>query len=825
MGDFYEIFGDDAKRAAPILEIALTARYKGTGQETHMCGVPYHAIENYLPKLTKAGFRVAVCEQVSQPTGKGIVERAVTQVITPATTLYETILSAKQNNFLVSLEKTKKNFGIALLDLSTGEFHVTEVSSEKELIHELTRVHPSEIIFSSKLVQDIAFQRLVAKKNTFVFDLADWEDPAKLLKDHFSITHLDSFGIQHFSAGIIASARALAYTRQMQKTNLAHITALTPYSLETFMALDDVTLRNLEIFSNNFDGSATHSLVHVMDRTKTAMGGRMLRQWLLRPLQNVSKIQRRLDAVSVFFHNANVREALVGIFREVSDLQRLIARIGCFRANARDLVNLKNTLLQIPAMKEHLKTLDTADDLKNFGIEIFDHSDVVKLLSDALGDDPPLGMNDGGYIANGYNQELDELRSICTSGKDWILALQEKERQKTGIATLRIKFNKVFGYYIEMSKLAAAQAPQQYVRKQTLVNVERFIIPELKEYEEKVLGAEEKIQSLEQKLFKVLLLKLSESLAAMQKTAQQIATLDVLVSFASLAYEKNYTQPVVNEENRILIEQGRHPVIESLSDEPYVPNDLLLDNEKQQLVILTGPNMSGKSSYIRQNAIITLMAHIGSFVPAARAEIGLVDRIFTRVGASDNLARGQSTFMVEMQEAANIVHNATKKSLIIFDELGRGTSTYDGVSLAWSIAKYVHDIIGAKTLFATHYHELTSLVEHLDRTKNYSIAVQESTRGGVVFLHQVISGPADKSYGIEVAKLAGLPVEIIERAKSILEQLSSKKKIGDIASQASLLPPVTQQEPDFIDVLRHMDVNALTPLEALNLISEWKQRI
>ena len=826
MGDFYEMFGDDAVKASKILDIALTSRHKGGPNEMKMCGVPYHALDNYLPKLTRAGVRVAICDQVSDPKLPGIVQRAVTQVVTSGTTMSESILRPKENNYLVALVK-KKFYGLAFVDLSTGEFRVTEIHDDQELVSELKRLSPPEVLLDTSQKDDMVLPRLLRGYTVNFFDGESGEKPDEFLKNYFHIRGLESFGLEKMTLGISSAVLVLRYLHEMQKRELTHIQKIIPYDIHHFMALDEVTIRNLEIFSNNFDGTSKHSLVDVIDYTKTPMGGRKLRSSLLRPLQKPHEIEERLSGVEEFFRSRALREDAQSVLSEMSDIERLLARIGCGRANPKDMVALSESLARLPHIKTLLATCSYRK-LKELGNAINEHRDVVDLVRKIIKENPPVNMLDGGFIADGFHAELDELRGISTQGKDFLLELQERERISTGITTLKVKFNRIFGYYIEVSNGQVGNVPDRYIRKQTLVNAERFITPELKEYEEKVLGAEEKIKEIELRIFQELIVKLLPHIAAMQKTALQIAIFDVLVSFAQLAYEKKYTRPEIVSTGEIHIKQGRHPVIDAISNTHYVPNDLELSNDTR-VVILTGPNMSGKSSYIRQNALIVLLAHIGCFVPASSARIGIVDRIFTRVGASDNLSAGQSTFMVEMQEAANIIHNATEKSLIIFDELGRGTSTYDGVSIAWAVVKYVHDILRSKTLFATHYHELVKLGDQLAHATNKSVKVKESKDGEVIFLHEVVSGGANRSYGIEVAKLAGLPNEIIARAKKILEQLAGENigEVKDLMVQDGLFSTVskTPARHPLLAELETLNPDAMTPIEALQKIREWKENL
>lgn len=779
LGDFYEMFGKDAQEACKILNITLTARNKGTPNETPMCGIPYHAAEGYIAKLTKAGKKVAICEQTTAPDGQGIVQRKVIRIITPGTTLDSNILENKQNNFLVSIFNQDNKWGIAFVDLTTGEYKLTELNKLDDLLNELNRILPSEIIITPDLNENLNLKtKLEQIANLNLFYPSLFKPADETIKEHFKIKSLQTFGIQNYPIGITAAGNLLNYLKDTQKTNLEHINQLSLYNISDYMILDEATIRNLELLYTYQFFEEKGSLISIIDKTQTGMGGRLLRNWLLHPLINLEKITQRLDAVEEFYNNLDLRENLKKELKNIADIERLIGRLGCNRANARDLLNLKNSLQIIPEIKKILKPCNSKllkQSLKNLD----EHKELVKLINQAIAEDPPLLITEGGMIADDYNKELDELRKISTSGKDWIKELQQKEIQRTGISSLKVKFNKVFGYYIEVSNTNLSQVPEDYTRKQTLVNAERFVTPELKEYEHKVLGAEEKIKELEQKLFWEIRDKVAKEFEPIQQTAQILAQLDVLLSFANVALINNYTKPETNNGEVINIKNGRHPVIEKLqTEESYVPNDGLFNHTNHQLILLTGPNMSGKSSYLRQTALIVLLAQIGSFIPAETATIGITDRIFTRVGASDNLIRGQSTFMVEMQEAANILNNATNKSLIILDELGRGTSTFDGVSIAWAIVEYIYKNIKAKTLFATHYHELIDMVEKLDKAKNYAVSVKE-TETGVIFLRKIISGGIDKSYGIEVAKLAGLPKPLTDRAYQILDELENELHISN----------------------------------------------
>ncbi len=834
MGDFYEIFGQDAVEASRILQITLTSRHKGTENEIPMCGVPHHSVGQYIPKLTKAGKKIAVCEQVSDPKLPGLVEREVMRVITPGTSFEENVLDSKENNFLVGIYG-ESPFGFGFIDITTGEFRVCEIENKNKLLSELYKINPKEIIVSEKFLNNIDF--IEELRNLSVvnkFELTEFQDAYEILCSHFKTKNLKGFGLEGKHNAVICAGHLLSYLQETQKTKLEHINSIGILNLSEFMVLDEITLRNLDVLYNSFDNGFENSLLWVLDKTITPMGGRLLRNWLVYPLKNKSKIQERLDIVEFFVQNKQIAKSFILLLKKISDLYRLVGKLGCNRVNPRDLVNLKTSLETIPEIKTIFQEIEFSI-LREKVLQLEECSDLIDLLDNSLKQDPPITITEGGIFKQGFNKELDDLREIAFSGKDFIRNLQAKEIEKTGITSLKIKFNKVFGYYIEISKSYLDKVPDYYIRKQTLVNAERFIIPELKEYEEKVLGAEEKICELEHKLFLDLIEKVKPFYQQIQKNAEILAELDVLVSFAQIAEKNNYCKPNLNNENRIEIKQGRHPVIEqSHLVEDYIPNDILLD-DKNYFLLLTGPNMAGKSSFLRQTALIVLLAHIGSFVPAEFADICIVDRIFTRVGASDNLSRGQSTFMVEMQEAANILHNATKQSLIILDEIGRGTSTYDGLSIAWAIIEYIYQRIKAKTLFATHYHELIKVIDDFEFGKNYSMAVHEDDKK-VVFLHKVVQGGCDKSYGIEVAKLAGIPLEVVQSANEFLNILENQKQGKTLQpslfefqnknckkSPADNIFAKDKQVFNKIKTeLQNIDINTTTPLEALEKLQDLK---
>jgi DNA mismatch repair protein MutS len=790
LGDFYELFGDDAKEASKILDIVLTARHKGTAHETPMCGIPHHALENYLAKLLKAGKRVAICDQLSDPTLPGIVKRDVTQVVTPGTTLVDSTLKNKSNNYIVSLVFEKNVWGLAVADLTTGEFQLAETADFNLLKSELFRLNVSEAIITNELANDSRYAEFVSTlRNIGVFQPTSiFVNSYQTLTDHFKIKNLATFGVEELPMAIEAAGRLLGYLKETQKTELLHLTKIKRYNFADFMTLDEATIRNLELLQTSWRGDYDGSLLSVIDNTSTSAGGRLLRRAILAPLLLSEKINERLEAVAEIKEDSRLIRNLKEKFDQLADLERLIGKIGCRRTNARDLVALKRSLQLLPEIKFLIQNKQSKI-LNSACSEMADFSELVNLFEKVFVDEPAAIITEGGMIKDGYNVELDELHQISRGGRDWLLQYQAQEIERTKINSLKVRFNNVFGYYIEISNSNLGQVPVDYTRKQTLANAERFITPVLKEYEEKILGAEEKIIALEQKIFWETVENIGKYFSEISRAAEVLANLDLLLSFAIVANANNYVRPIINNNGGIKIKNGRHPVIEKFQKEQYVPNDLIMDHEKNEFILLTGPNMSGKSSFLRQTALICLMAQIGSFVPAETAELGVVDRIFTRVGASDNLAEGVSTFMAEMLEAANILNNATKNSLIILDELGRGTSTYDGVSIAQAIMEYLHDHVQAKTIFATHYHELTAVAERLSRADNYCVAISEYQEK-VVFLHKIIKGATSKSYGIEVARLSGLPQEIILRAEEVLRILesnnSSKEMIDDTGKQVIL---------------------------------------
>lgn len=850
VGDFYETFEDDAKITSNVLGITLTKRANGAASEVPLAGFPFHALDTYLPKLVKAGYRVAVCDQLEDPKfARGIVKRDVTEVVTPGVTLNDKLLENKKNNYLAAIY-IKDNFaGFAFSDISTGEFYTSEISLS-ELKEQIENISPTEILYPKrdkeillKIISSLNIEKPVLTKIddwVFSFDFG-----YEILIKHFKTTSLKGFGIESMKLAVVAAGAVLNYFLDTQKANLSHIRKISKYDHSDFIILDPSTKRNLEIISSIIDGNREGTLLSILDKTKTPMGGRLFKKWISRPLKNLDLINKRAEAVEELFNKKDIREKISYELSEIGDIERLISKICTGRAVARDVVNLKVILKKIPNLRAIISTLNTSTIEKVFH-NLDPLETVVDKIESALDEESLSPGGSGERIKKGYSTELDELRKIASEAKSWIANQQQYERQRTGINSLKIEYNSVFGYYIEVSKANLSKVPDNYIRKQTLVNAERFITPELKNYEEKVLNAEEKIKVLEDELFNQLKQFISEYAESIQKNAQLIALLDCLVSLAEVAYENNYVRPIVNNSDEIEIIEGRHPVIEKLLPigVPFIPNDVYLSNSENQILIITGPNMAGKSVFLRQVGLIVLLAQIGSFVPAKKATIGLVDKIFTRVGASDNIASGESTFLVEMNETANILNNATPKSLILLDEVGRGTSTFDGVSIAWAITEYLHENkkVAAKTLFATHYHEMNELARIFPRIKNYKVEVKEID-DKVIFLHKVTPGFADHSYGIQVAKMAGLPEEVTERAKEILKNLEeselriyedeekdSTKVVKDI-SMKKIIPNLFQinlfemNDSKIREELNKVDINSLTPIQALQKLNELKEAL
>ncbi len=838
MGDFYEMFNEDAVTASKVLGITLTSRGHGKAGDVPLAGFPYHALEGYLAKMLVAGFRVAICEQVEDPKeAKGIVKRDVVQIVTPGTVTSENILELKRNNYLLALFAKNGIWGFATADVSTGEFKVTECS-EKKLIDEIESLRPSEILVSEKQ-KELLKQKLKSNNLNILLTGQDdwvfnWEFGYELLTKHFKTTSLKGFGCENLDQGISAAGAVLNYLKETQKNNLSHITSLNLYTDDDFMHLDAATRRNLEITASIMGGEKEGSLLSIIDQTKTPMGGRTLISWINHPLNHLEPICTRHESVEELYLDNQLRESLGITLRKVNDLERLLSKVVTNRANPRDIKALSNSLLIIPDMKDTLKKI-SSQLLRDINNNLESCKKLTKTIDNAIVDNPPTQLTNGGLIKQGYNAEVDTLREIAFSGKDWIAKLQTKEKDSTKIPSLKIGFNKIFGYYIEVTKTHLSKVPKHYIRKQTLVNAERFITPDLKEMEEKILKSEEKLIELEKKLFNKLNKYILNFSRKIQENGKCLGQLDSLLSLSEVAFQNRYVKPAMKNSDEIIIKEGRHPVVEKLlpPGEPFIPNDVTLNNTSDQILIITGPNMAGKSTYIRQVGLITLMAQIGSFIPATSAEIGIVDRIFTRVGAQDNLAGGESTFLVEMNETANILNNATQKSLILLDEIGRGTSTFDGLSIAWAVAEFLHssEKVKAKTLFATHYHELTELALIFNRVKNYNVAVKE-WGDNIVFLRKIVPGGCDHSYGIQVAKLAGLPQKVIERAKRVLNNLENneltpnklpKLARGNLPEKKVAEPQLnmfTEQEHKLREALKKIDLNNLTPIDALNTLNE-----
>lgn len=831
LGDFYEMFLEDAVEGSKILGIVLTARNKGISP-VPMCGIPYHAAESYIAKLIQAGKKIAICEQVSDPNEPGIVDREVIRVITPGTNINENILDKKTNQYIAALYPKESYFGLAYADITTGEFQLTEVSGYKNFVSELKRIDPKECILKKEILDDPNIKKFFeGEEKIHVYPFETWDDPYKTLINHFQTKTLEGFGVEKYPFGIQAAGMLLSYLKETQKTNLSHIQKITVYERDNFMNLDEATIQNLELLQTMREKNREGSVLSILDKTVTSMGGRLLKKWIIHPLIVDEEINKRLFALEELKNNEIILNSIRELLKEVLDIERIIGRIGLNVVNARDIFGLSMSLKNLPKIKKELEKFKS-EFLINANKQIENCDDIVENIEQAINNDPPFSLREGGIIKDGYSAELDKLRKISFEGKDYIKNLQSEEIIRTKINSLKVGYNRVFGYYIEISKTNLHLVPLNYIRKQTLANCERFITPELKEYENTVLGAEEKIQALEYELFCNLRDEISLQISRLQKVSLGLALVDVISNFAHIAIRYNYTKPEILKENILYIKNGRHPVMEQMAfNNEFVSNDVEIDKNKK-LILVTGPNMGGKSTFLRQTALITLFAHIGSFVSADSAKIGLCDRIFTRVGASDSLIKGQSTFMVEMYEAANILNNATARSLIILDEIGRGTSTYDGVSIAWAIAEYLHDKIKAKTLFATHYHELIPVIEKLEYAENYSVAVREN-REGVIFLYKVIKGGIDKSYGIEVARLAGLPREIIEKSKQILVDLEERvveKGIKDrlanpkhkISEAQMDIFSANQKSHPALEALKGIDVDKITPLEAIKKLYELK---
>ena len=851
LGDFYEMFFEDAKIVSKELELTLTGRACGLEERAPMCGVPFHAADNYLNKLVQKGYKVAICEQVEDPsTAKGIVKREVVRIATPGTNIDMQSLDETKNNYIMCIVYSVDKYGISIADVTTGDFFVTEVDNERKLLDELNKFLPSEIICNEAFyMSGINITDIKERLNIAITSLDAWyfgDDLAKeTLLSHFKIHTLEGLGLLDYDSGVVASGALLRYLYETQKNSLSNILAIHPYSIGKYMIIDSSSRRNLELVETLREKQKRGSLLWVLDKTKTAMGARLLRSYVEQPLIEKAEILKRQEFISVFNKNQITRAEIREYMNPIYDLERLITRITYQTANPRDLIAFRNSLEMLPAISMLLTDLPCklVDEIRD---EFDDLRDLFELLCDSIQEEPPISTRDGDIIKNGYHEEVDRLRAAKTEGKNWLAELEAKEKEKTGIKNLKIKYNKVFGYYLEVTNSFKDMVPDYFIRKQTLTNAERFITPELKELEDTILGSEDRLTSLEYELFKAIRDHLADNVARIQKTAKAIAKIDVFASLALVASENNYCKPKINENGILDIKNGRHPVVEKMIvNDMFIDNDTYLDNNNHRIAIITGPNMAGKSTYMRQTALIVLMAQIGSFVPASSANIGIVDRIFTRVGASDDLASGQSTFMVEMNEVANILRNATSNSLLILDEIGRGTSTFDGLSIAWAVVEHISNtkLIGAKTLFATHYHELTELEGKLNGVNNYCIAVKEKG-DDIVFLRKIITGGADKSYGIQVAKLAGLPDSVITRAKEIVNELvanditeivrnisvdtSAKKRknkpLDEVdLTQMSLFDTISDE--NIIDELRNVDIGNLTPLEALNKLYELQNKV
>ncbi len=832
LGDFYEMFFDDALTASKELEITLTGRDCGLKERAPMCGVPYHSADNYIYRLIEKGYKVAICEQIEDPKDvKGIVKREVVRIVTPGTNISIENLEDTKNHYLACLYQVNNQYGLSIVDVTTGEFLVTqwdENEDSRNLIDELGKYEPQEIICNSAFIENTKrLDEIKLRYHCFINLYEDWHFESTVcyqkLCQHFQVQSLDGLGLKEFTVGISASGALLQYLQETQKINLSHLSSINPYFSHQYMMLDISTRRNLELVETLREKQRKGSLLWLLDQTKTAMGSRLLRKWIEQPLLHPIEIIKRLDSVEELKENPILRSDLQELLTGIYDLERLMSKVIYGTVNGRDLIALKNSLSLLPQIHSLLQTCKSP-----YLVEIYQKMDLLEdihqWINEGISEEPPISVREGDLIKTGYHSEVDQLRKAKTEGKQWIADLEAEEKEKTQIKNLRIRFNKIFGYYIEITKSNLDAVPERYIRKQTLANTERYITPELKKIEDTIIGAEEKIVELEYKLFVEIRQKISLEVNRIQKTAQWIAVIDTLQSLGEIAERQNYKKPTITSDGIIDIKQGRHPVVEkTMSMEQFIPNDTYLNQKEHQICIITGPNMAGKSTYMRQVALIVLMAQIGSFVPADKAHIGIVDRIFTRVGASDDLSSGQSTFMVEMAEVSNILHNATKNSLLILDEIGRGTSTFDGLSIAWAVVEHLADSrkIGAKTLFATHYHELTELEDKLPEVQNYCIAVKEQG-DDIIFLRKIQPGSADHSYGIQVAKLAGLPTEVIERANVILSELEeadiTKQQKNVFPTQLNFFNETNQKESELIEKLKKIDVLEITPMESMKIL-------
>jgi len=831
LGDFYETFDEDAKTVSRELEIVLTSREMGKGYRVPLAGIPYHALDNYLARLVNRGYKVAICEQMTQPgETKGLVERQVIRVVTPGTVVEPSLLDSKTNNYLTSLVLGDDEVGIAYADITTSEFATTQLPRQR-ILPELKRLRPSEVITADS--SDLSALELTAAVTRLDDHWFEVEIARQTLLDHFGVATLDGYGCTHLPLAVSAAGAIIHYIQETQKGTLGQLTRLTTYSTESFMALDAETQTNLELFRSARSGAVEGSLLSIIYLTKTAMGSRLLKRWLGQPLLDITELVKRQEAISWFYTNTLARNQTTSLLAKTADLERLINRVRSNIATPRELVALRRGLEAIPRLIEIIEGGSSNSPINWLKEELKPRLDVVELITEAIVDEPSSSLGEGNAIRKGFSGELDSLRLAAQNAKQYLANLERQEQEKTGIKSLKVGYNKVFGYYIEVSKPNLPQVPQHYIRKQTLVNGERYFTPELKEYESLILNARDQISELESDIFHRVCRQVATASERILAVASALAHTDVFSSLAEVAIRYSYVRPELTTGNEIVITEGRHPVVErSLVDTSFVPNDTYLANDDAQLIVLTGPNMAGKSTYLKQVALIVLLAQVGSFVPATSAKIGLVDRIFTRVGAREDLAAGQSTFMMEMVEAANILNNATPRSLIILDEIGRGTSTYDGLSIARAVAEYIHNYsgLGAKTLFATHYHELVELAGFLPRIKNFNVAVTEE-RGKVIFLRKIVPGGVDKSYGIHVAQLAGLPKSVVHRAHEVLEELEgdSRRTRETTRHQRPKKEPTQQlsffgQKPPVVEELEKLDINSLTPLEALTKLYELQKK-
>lgn len=853
LGDFYEMFFDDALTASKELEITLTGKNCGMEERAPMCGVPYHAVDGYLTKLVSKGYKVAICEQVEDPKqAKGIVKREVVRIVTPGTILNAAAIDESKNNYIMCIVYIADRYGLSVADVTTGDYFVTELPDGQKLKDEIFKFMPSEIICNESFyMSGMDLEDMKNRLGITIYSLESWYFDDEICKsklmEHFKVSSLQGLGLSDYDCGVISAGALLQYLLETQKNDLSHMTHITPYTTGKYMMLDSSTRRNLELCETLREKQKRGSLLWVLDKTKTAMGARTLRKYIEQPLIERTEIERRLDAVTELKEEAISREEIREYLSPVYDLERLITRITYGSANPRDLTAFSTSLEMLPAIHYILEDMKS-DLLCEICKEMDTLEDLCSLVKSAIAQEPPIAMKEGNIIRDGYSEEVDTLRRAKSDGKTWLAKLEEQEREKTGIKNLKIKYNKVFGYYLEVTNSYKELVPEYYTRKQTLANSERYITPELKELEDTILGAEDKLYALEYELYCTVRDTIAGEVIRIQKTAKAVAALDVFTSLALVAERNNYIRPTINVQGKIDIKDGRHPVVEQMiPNGSFICNDTVLDDKKQRISIITGPNMAGKSTYMRQVALIVLMAQLGSYVPASKANIGLVDRIFTRVGASDDLASGQSTFMVEMTEVANILRNATSKSLLVLDEIGRGTSTFDGLSIAWAVVEYISDakLLGAKTLFATHYHELTELEGKINNVNNYCIAVKEKG-DDIVFLRKIVKGGADKSYGIQVAKLAGVPDIVINRAKEIVEELADEditSRVSEIASREAEVKKKTKskkydevdiaqfslfdtvKDDDVLEELKAIDVGNLTPIDALNTIYRLQNKL